>query len=301
MLHHTYASPWALDVPASADLARLTSAEPDARVVAFHWAERGEFLLSAGDDRVVVGAGELAVCFGGLRHRMERGDGAWSRSLADVLSGRVQMPPGEAQPGATRLVCGVFVLRDPTLNPLLGALPSVLHARVLDGLEPVARVLRAELESPGNGSAFIVDRTLEVLCATVIRQYLTTRSEEVGLLRTLEDPRLCRALENVHREPGAPWTVEALARCAGLSRSRFSARFVALAGEGPMAYVTRWRMNVALRLLRSHPLSVAEVASRVGYESVPAFSRVFKRHVGTSPARSRSARGRDHPAAEAAG
>lgn len=66
---------------------------------------------------------------------------------------------------------------------------------------------------------------------------------------------MCRALEEVHRSPGVPWSVETLARRAGLLRSRFFARFTELTGEAPMLYVTRWRMvSVAARMLRSGDL-----------------------------------------------
>ncbi|MEQ1508020.1 MAG: helix-turn-helix transcriptional regulator, partial [Myxococcota bacterium] len=149
----------------------------------------------------------------------------------------------------------------------------------------VARTLQRELRAGGNGSTFIVDRALETLCASLLRRHLAhTPDHAAGWFGALNDPRLSRALERVHREPGAAWTVEALARVAGVSRSRFAARFAAVVGEAPMAYVTRWRIGVATRLLRRTARSVAEVATAVGYDSVPAFARVFRRHVGTSPA-----------------
>lgn len=287
VIDHTYVQPWAVDIPDSAGLASLASIGHDARVVAFHLAERGEFSVSTGEQRVVAGPGELVVAFGGGAHRMERGEARRSVALADVLTQRDRPPaPRPDGAGATKLLCGLFVLRDPTLNPLIGALPTLLHAPVLDGhIEPIARTLLRETRQPGNGSAFIIHRALEALCAALVRRHLAqTPADAIGLFRALQDARLSRALEHFHREPGAAWTVEALAGRAGLSRSRFSARFVALAGEGPMAYVTRWRMNVAVRLLRRSDLSVAEIGERVGYHSAPAFSRVFKRQVGRSPA-----------------
>lgn len=290
VLHHVYRTPWAIQVPSSSELALLTGAPPDARVVAFHFVERGELTLTTtGVPKKNVCAGELVACFGGADHHLTRGQDAPIVPLAGILAGHASPPHGDDRPESTRLLCGVFVLRDTSLNPLLAALPPVVHASMTeDDLELFARVLRRELRHAGNASSFIIDRVLEMLCAALVRDQITKTSEDaVGLLRTLKDPRLSRALEQVHKAPAAPWTIDSLSKSAGLSRSRFSARFRQLAGVAPMVYVTRWRMNVAARMLRRTEHSVAEIAGFVGYESVPTFTRVFKRYLGDSPGRFR--------------
>ena len=50
-----------------------------------------------------------------------------------------------------------------------------------------------------------------------------------------------------------------------------------------MAYVTRWRMQMAVGVLRDEGATVAELADRLGYRSEAAFSRAFKRVVGVAP------------------
>ncbi len=54
-----------------------------------------------------------------------------------------------------------------------------------------------------------------------------------------------------------------------------------------MAYLTRFRLQLAARRLSSTPRSVAEIAGEVGYESEAAFSRAFKREFGSPPAKFR--------------
>ena len=49
-------------------------------------------------------------------------------------------------------------------------------------------------------------------------------------------------------------------------------------------YLTEWRLNLASGLLRTTDLTVAEIAGRVGYDSEAAFSRAFKRWLGSAPA-----------------
>jgi AraC-like DNA-binding protein len=68
-----------------------------------------------------------------------------------------------------------------------------------------------------------------------------------------------------------------------MSRSALAARFTELVGEPVMQYVTSWRMHLALTTLRDEGVTVAELASRLGYRSEAAFGRAFKRIVGVSP------------------
>src|SRR5262249_58271512 len=91
------------------------------------------------------------------------------------------------------------------------------------------------------------------------------------------------ALGLIHGEPHKPWTIAALAAEVGSSRSPFAARFRALVGEPPLTYLTRWRMQSAAALLGEGRLTVAEIAERVGYESLPAFGKAFKPRPGGSP------------------
>jgi len=78
--------------------------------------------------------------------------------------------------------------------------------------------------------------------------------------------------------------VDELGREVGLSRSALADRFIRLIGMPPMHYLASWRMQVAMQKLRSTSASLAQVAEVVGYESEAAFSRAFKKAVGTAPA-----------------
>ena len=104
-----------------------------------------------------------------------------------------------------------------------------------------------------------------------------------GWLGGLKDPQIGAALSLIHRRYGEPWTVASLAREVAMSRSAFSERFKALVGEPPLAYLARWRLHSAARMLRSSDAKLTQVARRVGYESEVAFHRAFKRVVGVAP------------------
>lgn len=103
------------------------------------------------------------------------------------------------------------------------------------------------------------------------------------------DPAIGRALTLIHRDPGRAWSVEEMARAAGLSRSSFADRFARLVGVTPGRFVTERCLAHAEHLLRSTALAVGAVAVRVGYASEGSFSRAFATHRGTSPSKYRSA------------
>jgi AraC-like DNA-binding protein len=93
----------------------------------------------------------------------------------------------------------------------------------------------------------------------------------------------------MHRAPAQDWTVESLAHTAGMSRSGFAARFKAVVGQSPLDYLTQWRIYCATRLLRQGNLALSEVSRQVGYESVAAFNRVFRRETAMTPGAFRKA------------
>jgi AraC-like DNA-binding protein len=94
----------------------------------------------------------------------------------------------------------------------------------------------------------------------------------------------------MHQSPAHPWTVEELARRVGVSRATLSRRFTRLVGEPPLAYLTRWRLELAARKLRESTDSLSNIAHSVGYTSEFAFSRAFSRRHGIAPSRYRSER-----------
>jgi AraC-like DNA-binding protein len=200
---------------------------------------------------------------------------------------------GGGTEGAT-IVCGFLGLDARPFNPILAALPRVLHVtgRVLGRDSWVATFLRsAAVESNQRrpGGEAVLERMTEMLFIEVLRRHVDSLpAEETGWLAGMRDPSIGRALALLHEKPATAWTVERLADEAALSRSTLHERFVHYIGQPPMQYLTQWRMQVASRMLRDTGAKVLEVALGVGYESEAAFSRAFKRVVGTSPGAWRS-------------
>ena len=302
LLYETYLPPWAIDVPDEAQLKRLLHVGAETRVLPFHLVRRGSFLLSRGG-RVLanVATDEIAICPAGQAHRMSLGTGARPVPMTDVLQGRIagrDPALAEDRSSGTELICGVFQLRSTPMNPMLAALPAVLTVKTSgDEANPMlahAAVMLGMEVANGRRGSFTASRLLEVFCAEAIRSYRQRQGTACpGWFKALDDTRIGPALESVHRQPGAPWTVGMMAEIVAMSPSRFAARFRETTGQSAMSYVAGWRMNVACRALRESDDGLQEIAARIGYQDVAAFSRAFKEIVGVSPSRWRAARRTD--------
>jgi AraC family transcriptional regulator, alkane utilization regulator len=189
----------------------------------------------------------------------------------------------------TRLVCGAFQFGPSGRPPLLAVLPPAIVVRGHDGRPPawLDRILGSlgdEARRDQPGSETVISRLTDVIFVQALRAWMQSQPDtKGGWLGALHDPQIGRSLALIHRHPERAWTVATLGAGVGMSRSPFSARFKALVGEGPLSYVRRWRMQLAGDLLVREPLTVAEVAERVGYQSEAALSRAFRREWGITP------------------
>jgi AraC-like DNA-binding protein len=132
----------------------------------------------------------------------------------------------------------------------------------------------------GPGSDVVMARLSDALVARALRFH--AESEESGWLGALRDPPIARALAAMHDDLARAWTLPALAKIAGVSRSVFVDRFRSTVGETPMQHLLRRRMRRAMALL-DDGVTLASAAARVGYASEPALAVAFKRHTGVTP------------------
>ncbi|SDF67016.1 AraC-type DNA-binding protein [Blastococcus aurantiacus] len=279
-------APWGVEMPAL-----------DA-CMTFHVITEGSCLLEVDGEVHALSAGDLALVPHGRGHLLRSGPGAAITGRADLLPqdylaehySVLRLDGGGA---ATQLVCGVLQPERPGAAHLLDLLPPVLlidagNAARGGWLSVLLGMITDEVRHDRPGAEAVVTRLADVVVIQAIRGWLETGATGPGWLRALRDPQVGRAVALVHRDPGAPWTLERLARESRMSRSTFAARFTELAGEPALRYVTRWRMHLATVEL-GRGARVGEVARRLGYDSEAAFSRAYRRVTGIPPV---AARGR---------
>ncbi len=188
------------------------------------------------------------------------------------------------------MLCGAFHFEYPHDFPLLHRLPKLIHipgAQGEQGFADLVHLIARESASQYPGTEVMLRRLTELLFIQVIRLWIAQQAEaSVGWVGALRDQPISAALGLIHQSPARKWTVKELADAAALSRSAFSARFSELVGEPPLAYLTRWRMLRATRLLKNE-VRMETIAEQLGYESEAAFRKAFKREIGMPPAQYR--------------
>jgi len=296
---------WAAEAPPAREIAAavLPGAE---HVMEFHMVAKGAgWAAVSGFAPVRLGVGDIVMFPHGDAHVMSSAPGVEPARLgADwVFATRHEPRPmpvayhrGVREPGSaapvtdadTILVCGFLGCDLRPFNPLVAALPRLLHLPAARAGGAIARVIdQAAQESTQRrpGAEAVLERLAEMMFVDTARRYLDGLPEDAtGWLAGLRDRYVGRALALLHEYPERPWTIDELGQQVGLSRSALHERFVQFLGEPPMHYLANWRIQVGSRLLRETGCTVASIALDVGYESEAAFSRAFKRLVGLPPA-----------------
>src|SRR5215472_14829080 len=182
-------------------------------------------------------------------------------------------------------------------NPVISTLPAVLKLDLKKGgagqwVRSTFQYAAEEVAAGRPGSETVLAKVSELLFVETVRRYAESLPDgQTGWLAGLRDTYVARALALMHHDIARPWTVDELGREVGLSRSALADRFIRLIGTPPMHYLASWRMQVAMQELRNTSASLAQLADMIGYESEAAFSRAFKKAVGTAPATWRRSRG----------
>ncbi len=284
LFHFELGHPWNLALPAR-PYALFHYLSRGSAILAL---EQGQELPMAEGDFVVVTRGEPHLIYSDRRTK--------PLPVLDIdrMPGRLGVVRHDgAQPFAT-MICGNFTVAQPSRGSVLELLPPVLLLKPAeDGgwLEAILQRMVSEsaLQRPGQGVA--LSRLTEVLFVEVLRSWIKSLGPgEGGWLGAMADPHIGPALQLIHQRPDRPWTLGDLGQSVGLGRSAFSDRFTRLVGQPMYRYLTARRMAEAAFLLETSDEGIARIASRVGYETAAAFSKLFQRHHGVSPGRYRAAR-----------
>lgn len=266
--------------------------------LAFHVITRGHGWLSVAGERdpIAVESGDVVVLAPGRDHILRDSPTTPARDIEEMVASgafcRVGDKPPATEPdtaSTTQLVCGWFQFADPRGDVLLDALPAVLHAREQSTgagpwLAQTVKMLSYESLAHQPGMTTVLNRLCDAMFVYVLRSHLAALpAQRPSWLRALVDPTIGVALQRMHDDPAAPWSVGKLAAEVGMSRSAFSARFTTLVGEPAMQYLARWRLRKAATLLRDSDQTLHAVAATTGYSSAAAFSKAFTREHGSAP------------------
>ncbi|MFD5764379.1 AraC family transcriptional regulator [Streptomyces sp. NPDC127049] len=266
-----------------------------------HHMVRGSCVITFEDDSEPVDLyeGDLAIFPHGTAHSFSAGRGAHTTPLSALVP---NVSPGESglvrvgtPPYGTRMLCASLRYSPLTEPGLYGELPRIIVLRrsMLEG-EPLLMstlgALPSEIGRTAPGARLVALRAFETVFVLSLRVALEQLTEQSPALRVLRHQGISKALMAIHGSYAEPWTVETLARKAGMSRSAFSHQFKELVGETPMRHLTARRLQEAKRLLSDTPMAQHEIAQRVGYRSQVGFHQAFRKEFDTTPGTFRSER-----------
>ncbi len=99
-----------------------------------------------------------------------------------------------------------------------------------------------------------------------------------------DDPVMGRVVRMIHWQFGDPGlSVAHLSRMVGLHRSALTRRFTEIYSVSPQEYLITLRIKNAISLLKESPLSVAEIATRCGFNDPSYMARVIQKKYHKTP------------------
>ena len=293
-----FSSPWSIRATSSQALARYFAAGAQ-HVIIYHLLTQGRASVRMDSgQRVTLNAGDLVMLPHGDPHIMENGPPTKtvdeSEQIAEVLSQGLKLWRLGGGGEVTRFVCGYMACEPRLSEVFLSGLPPLFKVNIHNDasgrwLENSIRFSVDQGSDSRAGGKAVLAKLSEVLFIETLRAYIAKLPpQQTGWLAGARDSEVGETLALMHRNPAHPWTLAALAKETGVSRSVLAERFRHYLSEPPMAYLTRWRLQLGAQMLSSTSYSVAQVADEVGYESEAAFNRAFKREFTLPPARFRN-------------
>lgn len=262
---------------------------PCERSIGLHLVVRGPVHVHAPglEAPLALATGDVAVMARGCTHLLSVSPQVAGLPVQAITAH--EGPAAEAAHGGSAVISGAYQLWATPLHPFFGEMPSwtVLRAADHPRLGPVALVtglIEQELRGDEPARQVIVHGLLDVVFAFALREVTAQcAAARPGWSQAARDPQIRRALSLMHEDCAHPWTLEALAQRAGLSRTGLAERFRGAMGDTPLNHLRAIRMQRAMHLLAETEQGLEAVAAAVGYQDAFGFSKVFKRSTGMSP------------------
>lgn len=237
-----------------------------------------------------LAAGDIALMARGCTHLLSPQADAQALPVSSVWDDGVSGDPSAAadDPSSPTVISGAYQVWNPPLHPLFAEMPAwfVLRADTLPRLGPLALtvgLLGGELQQRELGASLALNGLLDVVFTLAMREMLNREGQATGFGVAVRDPQVRTAVDRMHSRCEHAWTLDELAREAGLSRTALAERFRVAMGDTPLSYLRTVRMQKAMQLLSETERKLEDVATLVGYQDAFSFSKVFKRTVGVSP------------------
>ncbi len=208
--------------------------------------------------------GEIAIIPAGLCHRCNWDASAQFMILAIEAALLKQVGQDWVNPDRIELVPRFMTEQDVLIQGIFAA-------------------LRDELESGQIGGHLLIDSLKTTLAIHLLRKYCTTQPKLSSHVGGLSQAKLQQVTMYIHEHLHQEVKLIELAAIAQISPHHFLRLFKRRMGVTPHQYILQCRIEKAKDLLQHSQLSIADIATRVGFCDQSHLTRCFKRMVGVTP------------------
>ncbi len=240
---------------------------------------RGQGVQIVDNNEYAVSAGDVFVLQGMQRHYFKDASGLeivnimYDDKIRDLISPSVKQMEGYK---------ALFIL-EPQYR-VLHHFKNKLHLDRSDmaKLEYVINTMIMEQDSKQEGYKIIIENRLEELIVLLSRYYSRLEATEAQAL-----VRIGKVIDYMESNYNANIYLDQLAEMSNMSTRNFQRIFKKAVGSSPTTYLTQIRLQKARKLLRESDLSIADIATEIGFADANYFIKSFKKETGTTPVKFR--------------
>lgn len=201
--------------------------------------------------------------------------GAVALAKAGLVEGRRFTLHWENQPS--------FVETFPALNPTINRFE--IDGRLMTcggGAASTDMMLSIIAEDHGSDFAAMVS---EMCLRTVMLGVEPEQRSSVAALMSSRNPVLVATITLMNRHIEDPLTMDSIAVATGYSRRQLERLFRDATGQAPAEFYRGLRLDRGRNLLSTTNMTLQEIATACGFESVSHFSRRFRERFGAAPSK----------------
>ncbi|MBB3149253.1 AraC family transcriptional activator of mtrCDE [Phyllobacterium trifolii] len=254
-----------------------------------------------------LAAGDILLVPTGAPHLLHDGSGVQPIPATQRVGLNLTISENAGSGERLDMLCGRFILTPPH-DRLLGAYlssrlivrgisssPTLQQTATRHQLTSLVALMRVETSIESLGGHAMLNALSAALFTLALRLACESDEGPPGLPALGGHQRLAPALTAMFLDPAHPWTLPKLADLCHMSRATLARHFQRNLGRSANDLLLDIRMSVAADELKKTTDSTAAIAEVAGYRSEAAFQRVFKQHLGMTPAQwRRASRAADH-------
>lgn len=239
-------------------------------------AQSGTLDFQVGQEHITLHAGDSIFVNGNILHSI--------RPLSD----------GEPDPMPNIVFSGTIIAPETStiykkyVSPVSScdSLPYILFRQGDLANELISGIYR-QFSEQGDCYELIVQRKLSEIFELIYKNFDALPRSETTRVQLVTGIRIQMMLSYIYEHYAEAVTLEDIAASANISRSEAGRCFRSYMNCSPVDALIQHRLQVSHRLLTETTLSLQEISSECGFNSVNYFSRRFRAHYGYPPSRKR--------------